>query len=576
MYIDSIQYLGYHCFKDSLSELKYIKPINVIIGRNNSGKSYYLRFIELLCIRNTVPNVDCICSGVLDERTLKDRFPENTYGGPLTSEHWSNYGRHFVGKRIFWDIRRDGTVANINLDTLPLNRYGHEQYIEIKNIIENIARHSKHFLSGTNFRWLLADRDIRPEIDANDPQLLPDGTGATSIINRYVNTIGFRRELIQQDLLFALDDIFGKDGRFIEITARKHALASPINPPGSWEIILGEQGKELYSLSESGSGLKTIILVLLNLLVIPEMEKKEKSSYVFAFEELENNLHPALFRRLLEYLEEYVTREKAIIFLTTHSSVALDFFGTSNSAQIIRVTHDGKSAVARSISTHFDKLDLLAELGTRPSDLLQANGIIWVEGPSDRIYLNKWIELFSDGSLHEGRDYQCAFTGGSLIGRDQFASPDDQNADWANLLNLNRNFIVICDSDRTNETDSLKPRVQRIKDEVDKIPGSFIWITQGKEIENYLTGSVLAEVFKQDLSPEQELVEIEQYQPLFPKKKKDGLSYLEKNPGITNFEKIDLAIQATRIMTEKEQCSRFDLVEKMERVIATIGKWNGK
>jgi len=35
--------------------------------------------------------------------------------------------------------------------------------------------------------------------------------------------------------------------------------------------------------------------------------------------------------------------------------------------------------------------------------------VIWVEGPSDRIYFNKWIELF-DPDLKEHDDYEFAFT----------------------------------------------------------------------------------------------------------------------------------------------------------------------
>src|ERR1017187_7950097 len=58
---------------------------------------------------------------------------------------------------------------------------------------------------------------------------------------------------------------------------------------------------------------------------------------------------------------------------------------------------------------------VISELGAKPSDLLQANGIIWVEGPSDCIYLNRWLDLFTEGRLQEGRDYQCAFYGGSLL-----------------------------------------------------------------------------------------------------------------------------------------------------------------
>ena len=127
-------------------------------------------------------------------------------------------------------------------------------------------------------------------------------------------------------------------------------------------------------------------------LVIPDVERKEKSNFVFAFEELENNLHPALLRRLFRYVEQYAVEEQATIFLTTHSSTALDFFGTSEHAQIIRVSHDGESARANPVSKHFDRLGVVSELGARPSDLLQANGIVRVEGPSDRVYFNRWIE----------------------------------------------------------------------------------------------------------------------------------------------------------------------------------------
>jgi predicted ATP-dependent endonuclease of OLD family len=168
-------------------------------------------------------------------------------------------------------------------------------------------------------------------------------------------------------------------------------------------VFLGEQKKGLISLSNSGSGLKTAILVLLNLLVVPEIEQKKRSAFTFAFEELENNLHPALLRRLFRFLEDYAVKEKATVFLTTHSSTALDVFGVSNNAQIIHVTHDGETARSAGISAHFDHLGVISELGAKPSDLLQANGIIWVEGPSDCVYINRWLDIYSGGMTRRSK-----------------------------------------------------------------------------------------------------------------------------------------------------------------------------
>ena len=39
------------------------------------------------------------------------------------------------------------------------------------------------------------------------------------------------------------------------------------------------------------------------------------------------------------------------------------------------------------------KKGCLDDIGIKASDILQSNGIIWVEGPSDRIYINKWIDF---------------------------------------------------------------------------------------------------------------------------------------------------------------------------------------
>src|SRR5207248_5587868 len=131
---------------------------------------------------------------------------------------------------------------------------------------------------------------------------------------------------------------------------------------------------------------------------------------------------------------------------------------------------------------------VISELGAKPSDLLQANGIIWVEGPSDCIYLNRWLDVYTDGELQEGRDYLCAFYGGSLLARTQFQSPEAAESELVNLFRVNPNIVVICDSDRTRLGSRVKDRVRRIRAEVLNIPGAHIWVTEAREIENYLPG----------------------------------------------------------------------------------------
>ena len=508
MNIDSIYFKGHSCFKNDWAGFDEIKPINVIIGRNNSGKSHLLDLVEALCDGKLFDHEwDYRCHGVLDEESLKGYFQQGAFGGGLPgNDLWLYHGVHFVGQSVTWEVTVASGERKIShvkfpddFDLAAPYSYSHQHDPSfIKQLSDArisgvyvVLHGATHKLNETAFRRLFADRDIKTELPITKLGLGSDGEGATNIIRRFITSEKLPREVIQDELLAALNSIFGSDGQFSEIQVQVHDEAQKDAIKDHWEVYLGEDTKGLIPLSQSGSGLKTVFLVLLNLLIVPKIEDKNKSQITFAFEELENNLHPALLRRLFQYLEDYAVNEKATIFLTTHSSIALDLFGVSEHAQIIHVSHDGESARTTTVPTHSNLIKIVSELGARPSDLLQANGLIWVEGPSDRIYLNRWIELYSDGRLREGRDYQCVFYGGALLAQVQFASPENE-AKFANLFQINHNLIVVCDGDREAKTDDLKSRVKRIREEVNKIDDAHIWITDAKEIENYLPSSVLA------------------------------------------------------------------------------------
>lgn len=491
----------------------------------------------------------------------------------LVGNPWDDHGRYFVGAQVAWKmgVSLDAYEPEFEKGFEFKSRFGLGATEKCMMLISQILRNAQHTLTGTNFRRLLADRDIHPERPDPSLALWPNGSGATNVIRRFIHTSDERlsRALIQKTLLEALNKIFGSDGQFTEVQAKEHDL--PINgrPQGTWEIYLGEKRKDLIPLSNSGSGLKTVILVLLNLLVCPKLADRRQSDCVFAFEELENNLHPAILRRLFRFLEEFAVKEKSTIFLTTHSSVALDLFAPSPNAQIIHVKHDGESATAKTISAHFDHLGVISELGAKPSDLLQANGIIWVEGPSDCIYLNRWIHLMSGGKFREGRDYQCAFYAGALLARTQFASPEEADKELVNLFRINPNIIVVCDGDQTRSDTPVKDRVGRIRDEVGNIPDAHIWITGAKEIENYIPGKIFAEVMGAEPSADPE-----QYEPFFPKQGNPGTSYFERCLKQTTFDKMDLAALCAPKMDLEMMTSRFDWKEQMEKIVERIERWN--
>lgn len=589
MKIDSIKFKGHRCFKNEWVGFDTIKPINVIIGRNNTGKSHLLELARVCCkTKLEKTGYQLKLCGKLDEESLIKRFNRNSeqidrtryqlvgHYGPILDD-WSGHGIHLNNEEVAWEVNQHGQIQSVR--TCRSTYIGADPPADLEPVYKErigpIVESAFPPLAGKEFKHLLADRDIQPEEKTNNLELSESGEGATNIIRRFLSSAdaNLPRSVIQDELLSGLKLIFGSDGNFTEIVTFDHDY-DKAKYPDRWEVYLGEEHKEEpISLSQSGSGLKTVILVLLNLIVVPVIEKgaqNNKGNYVFAFEELENNLHPALLRRLLAYIESYAKKHGSTFFLTTHSSVTLDFFRNPDSAQIIHVMHDGNSATASTVSAHFDKIGLVAELGAKPSDLLQANGIVWVEGPSDRVYINHWVELLSGGQLQEGRDYQCAFYGGALLARTEAKAAEEEKVEEnrVNLLRVNPNIYLVCDGDRDGPKKLLKGRVQRMEEEISKIPGANFWATQGREIENYIPGEIISKVQGAQNLPDPEKCE------RFFGSQTSKRSYLQDHLKIRKLDKTQFAIECVKHMTLENMKPRFDWKEKVTEIVQAIRKWN--
>ena len=570
MKTSSIKFCRHQCFKSQWSGFEDIKPITVIIGPNNSGKSRLLELVEHLTAGELAhPEWKLRCKGVLDRQILEPHFNAKTRDGVLRGNHWNDHGAKLETQCVEWTLANGG-VSDVHFPDGfdPASPYGEDSTNARMTTLARALLNAKPPFPKDSYRHLAADRNILPETPQNNLSLNADGSGATNIIRKFIVSSEelLPREIVQEDILGALNQIFARDGQFTEVNVQHHEDSN--GGPGEWEVYLAEEQKGLISLSNSGSGLRTIILALLNLIAVPHFEGKQVSEYIFAFEELENNLHPGVLRRLYEYLEDFAITHRISMFITTHSSVALDFFGLSNNAQIVSVTHDGAEASTKTVEARFDKTDIIYTLGAKPSDLLQANGIIWVEGPSDRIYLNHWIQLASDNQLKLGRDYEIAFYGGSLLARISFAPEEDErSAHAASLFNINENVIVVCDGDRSSPTARIKGRVKRIKKEIEALPNGHIWILRGKTIENYIPSTVLGNVFGSAPRSDPDA-----YVSMCPPA--EPASYLEEHYGRRHIDKVDLACDATKHMTAENMGHILDWEKEITLIVQKIRVWN--
>lgn len=534
-----------------------LSPINLIIGRNNTGKSTLLDLVDyatrprdLRHLGHRGQHPEVTVTNMLSEEELRTVFREDTGGGHIAGNHW-RYGQRWIGKPITWILEAEGRKKFVALDP-PLN------LPSWSGVEQVLAEQNANPFSGYSFKKLLADRDISPEPASLAGSIDPNGRGLTATIHHFINRVGLPSDLVEKVLLNELNEIFEPDGNFTDIVVQQL-------DDERWEVYLEEAEKGRVPLSHTGSGLKTILLVLSSLYLVPHLENKSLDGYLFGFEELENNLHPALQRRLLLFLRKIAIKEGCRFFLTTHSNVAIDLFANDDKAQIIHVTHDRHQASVRSVTTYVDNKGILDDLDVRASDLLQSNGVVWLEGPSDRVYFNRWVELYSGGEIREGAHYQCVFDGGRLLAHLSADDPYVDEDEAVKILRVNRNAIVIIDSDRRKPRQKINATKRRIISEIEQV-GGMAWVTAGKEVENYVPVCALQRLF-----PTSDIPPLKQYADI-----RDCLNAAKAGDG-DRFErsKVLFAKKVVPHIDRDGLKSVLDLERKIATAYMHIVGWNG-
>ncbi len=528
---------GYKCFVEECT-IPWFSSFNVIIGRNNSGKSSFLDIIHALCdayFRADISRtIDITMTYTIDSHRYFD-IDHVAYGSSGFALPY--FGYHFMNKEIAVHVNLSQTnfgksyVNSYDIDSKTLSDDQCSLKLRDDIIIDPF--------NNSVFRCVASERDINQEpffSESEQIEIDSNGIGTTRYACSILNNKNKNDAIIQEDLLNALNEILGPDGHYRNIKVKQ-------DNGDNWEIILEDDNKNQYPLSKLGSGLKTILLVLLNLIAISN-DHKDKT-IVFAFEELENNLHPALEKRLYSYIFNYAKKHDYIVFLTTHSPIAIDLFSREESVRFYKTEKNINGYQIVPISSFDESIEAIDELGIKASDLLQANGIIWVEGPSDRIYIKNWLNMQYPGKFEEGKDYQFVYYGGRLLAHYTVCDPTDKEIDnYINVLAVNTKAFFVMDSDKTCSEDSLDNRKEHIIQKLKEKNISY-WVTQGREIENYL-----------DLSKED--IKLGQFDKLGDKLK--------------NYDKINFAKQHYA----NADFNKYDLKKNLRELATEVARWNNK
>ncbi|WP_282127025.1 ATP-dependent nuclease [Marinifilum flexuosum] len=539
---------NYRSFDEEGIMLEGLKKINIIIGKNNCGKSNILRFLHTLNSnindlrnfpndiqnqhrRNGTPSKIIIKlkgSELIVQQDNLRRFRDWNYNVFL-NKSWNLY-YDFLSQVV--NLPEDfANLSNNQLISFQ-GKYSSAPTEDLKKaVIENWSNKIKSIIK-LEFRDLIYIPHLRVIQEGHS---FGDSNSSINGSNIISKMFAMQNPEIGQE---KSRDKFNLIQNFVRELINKPKLKIEI-PHTQKEIVLTIDGVR-QPLDAFGTGIHQLV-ILCSTLVIHE-------NSIVCIEEPEIHLHPELQRKFLNFLH----KTKNTYFITTHSNT---FLNSNNNTSIYHVKNDGLKSTIQLATRNETTFSILNDLGYKSSDILQTNGVIWVEGPSDRTYLLQWLKILTP-ELMEGIHFSVMFYGGKLLSHLSFEK-EKVISDLIPLLKLNQNAFVLMDRDGFTSKAKLTQTKQRVKAEIGE---RNYWVTKGREIENYLTEKSLRDWLNLDSITIDENTKLED---LVPKSAK--IKY--------NTSKSTYAKQIAEHITI-DDLEILDLKTKLNQLIKTITSWN--
>jgi predicted ATP-dependent endonuclease of OLD family len=497
-------------------QIEHLSQINIFIGANNSGKSRFMR--ELSKLSSTPYNL----SGI-DLQELNAEYE-------LFKQHIASELNNFTYTHADnAQVEGFGTINTNNLDfKIYIPTAYSKEYFASSTKLEDLKK-LLVALRGNQVKENSFRGDPRQAVAELKSKLLSDeGERFISLLDKYIfDPINFKKYYIptlrslndfdeyqnepSQDI-FALRtkqvyeytdetvDIF--TGQILYSRVKSMLLGDledrsrmrdyenflstklfdgeevVIIPKEKDDVVNVRIGGIEHPIHQLGDGIQSLIILTFPLF--------ECENGVFFIEEPELNMHPGMQRKFMEAIQ---SRPQHQYFFTTHSNHLLDL--TINYDNISVYTFkvkpgDPDSKKEVHLVTYGDR-NILELIGAQNTSIFLANKTVWVEGVTDRLYISKFIELYTVQNnlvpLREDIDYTFVEYGGSNITHWSFLDSVDPTI---NVERLCGQLMLIADRDGDRKEARKAELIEKLGDRYYLLPCN--------EVENSLSLKTLEKV----------------------------------------------------------------------------------
>lgn len=511
-------------------KLNSLKEINILIGKNNTGKTTLLKTIYHELRKDWTPErkliryeieIDLIELKLLLEK-IKEKFKgfEKTFVDSFNMilsefDELSDLVVDLKELTYIISFNRKANSDSLILNYKTINPYENNSKIKqlintTEKIFSMISKKSKRILQFLNSilpkNQIVMIPSLRRFYSSTYTYNADNVYKVNDLIKKMMESsydsliTGLYDDLdhnvfVIPDLSLILNRI--KDNRYVQYNKiNKNFLKKMFNffnivfPEINLEITIkdefsikgffNEYGFEIDNWDKLGNGTQQFISFLL-LFMLPR-------NCIYLIDEPENGLHPELQQIFLKFIKDVVLTDKMYtkqFFFATHSASFIDF---SVPANVLLLSKSSKEIVINPINEINFQI-IREDLGYSPSALFQSNGIIWVEGSSEKDYVKMLLSCFGYDVEKERIMIVPFFGDNNLI---------SGHLTFDILKQINPNFSVMMDSDKSDKNMQINKKKSLCKEDFESKGIKFWLYKEFRDIEGILPQEFLNYHFKID------------------------------------------------------------------------------